>query len=153
MERFKECAPRDGTNIVSAQLSQAGELISVAVSRIPLEKEADLRLARHRLANVGPHPSQLPTRNRVPDHACPTVISAPELATCQDIEQSLLLLRSCQVPARNIVMKEQRQVTIRAISLADEEPIERLFRALRLDAAGLRGECQRQCLLPPVFVM
>src|SRR5690349_4872883 len=102
MERFDECAPRDGTNIFSAQLSQAGELVSVAVSRIPLEKEADLRLARHRLANVGPHASQLPTRNRVPDHACPTVISAPELTPRQSIEQFLLLLRSCQVPARNI---------------------------------------------------
>src|SRR5437899_638595 len=50
-------------------------------------------------------------------------------------------------------MKEQRKVTIGAISLADEKPIERLFRALSLDAAGLCGECQRQRLLPPVFVM
>src|ERR1044071_4595431 len=81
------------------------------------------------------------------------VIIAAELAPCQYIEQRLLMLRSCQVPARNIVMKEQRQVTIGAITLADEKPIERFFGPLRFDTASLRGKCQRQSLLSPVFVM
>src|SRR5258708_37289730 len=104
VERLDERTARDGTNIFSAQLRQAGELVSVPVSRIPLEKEADLRLARHRLANAGPHASPLSTRHRAPDHACPTVISAPELAPSQNIAQPLLL-RTCQPPTPKVAIK------------------------------------------------
>src|SRR5207245_4009424 len=53
----------------------------------------------------------------------------------------------------NIVMKEQMQVAVCAISLADEKPVERLIGLARFYAAGLRGECQRQRLLAPVLMM
>src|SRR3989442_841603 len=110
MEGLEERPARDRPNVFRAQLSQAGELISVPISGILLEKEADLRFPQHRFANLGPRAAQLAARLRISDHARATVVSGAELARCERVEERLPLLRRGDVPAGNIVMKEQMQV-------------------------------------------